>query len=154
MATTETCFNVPSKPAAAMQAYVQKKQAADAARDKAEQMAAQMINHNTETKAAPEVGEEMTPEGIARSQTMAEISAAATQQDILANDIQTAAAVLKKAWDDRLLEQKTAQETLDAEIARNADLAKESNKEQKDFIDSSHVAALDATNAAVSMKKA
>ena len=140
--------------AAAMQAYVQKKQAADAARDKAEQMAAQMMNHHTETKAAPEVGEEMTPEGIARSQTMAEISAAATQQDILANDIQTAAAVLKKAWDDRLLEQKTAQETLDAEIARNADLAKESNKEQKDFIDSSHVAAIDATNAADAKKKA
>jgi len=140
--------------AAAMQAYVEKKNAADAARAKAEEMAAQMINHNSETKSAPEVGEEMTPEGIARSQTMAEISAAATQQDILANDIQTAASLLKQAWDDRLLEQKTAQETLDAEIARNADLAKQSNKEQKDFIDSSHVAAIDATNAADAKKKA
>lgn len=140
--------------AAAMQAYVEKKAAADAARAKAEEMAAAMVNHNTETKAAPEVGEESTPDGISRSQTMAEISAAATQQDILANDIQTQASLLKQAWDDRLLEQKTAQETLDAEVAREANLAIQSNKEQKDFIDSSHVAAIDATAAADAKKKA
>jgi hypothetical protein len=140
--------------AAAMQAYVEKKAAADANRAKAEEMARAMLNHNMATKAAAEVGEESTPEGITRSQTMAEISAAATQQDILANDIQTAASLLKQAWDNRLLQQKTAQETLDAELARNAQLSTQSNKEQKDFIDSSHVAAIDATAAADAKKKA
>lgn len=142
------------RSAAAMQAYVEKKAAAAAARAKAEEMADGMLKHNAATKAAPEVGEESTPDGISRSQAMAEISAAATQQDILANDVQTEASLLKQAWDDRLLEQKTAQETLDAEVARNAQLAEQSNSEQKDFIDSSHVAAIDATAAADAKKKA
>lgn len=140
--------------AAAMQAYVKKKEEAAAARAKAEKLADAMLKHNAATKAEAAVGEESTPDGISRSQAMAEISAAATQQEILAIDVQTEASLLKQAWDDRLLKQKTAQETLDAEVARNAQLAEQSNSEQQDFIDSSHVAAIDATAAADAKKKA
>lgn len=140
--------------AAAMAAYTEKHEAANANRAKSEQMARAMIDHNRDTKAAAEVGEESTSDGVQRSQTMAQISAAATQQEILATDLQTEASILKQKWDNRLLEQKTAQETLDAEVARNAALAIESNKMQKNFIDASHIAAIDATAAADAKKKA
>jgi hypothetical protein len=140
--------------ATAMQAFTQRKAAADANRAEAEQMAMAMTRHNKETKAAAAVGEESTADGVSRSITMAQISENATRQELLGIDIQTAAAVLKQKWADCLLEQKTAQETLDAEEVRNAGLAATSNKMQKEFIDSSHVAAIDATAAADAKKKA
>ena len=55
-------------------------------------------------------------------QTMAQITAAATQQEITAGELFTVAADKKKAWTDAALRQKTAQETLDHEVARNAEL--------------------------------
>jgi len=134
--------------------YTARKAAAGEARALADKMAVQMEEHRMQTRSVALVGEESIQEGVSRSQVMAQVAAAATQQEILSGDLVMQSAVLKAAWDARLLTQKTAQETLDAEVARNHQLAEESNKAQREFIDQSHVAAIDATAAANARLKA
>ena len=134
--------------------YAAAKKLADDAKTEADAMAKAAKEHLEATKNAAVVGEETFQEGVQRSQQMAQITAAATSQEIKAGDLAVAAADAQKKLDDATLFQKTAQETLDAETARNAELKKASNAEQKTFIDASDVAAKDATAAADAGKKA
>ena len=117
-------------------------------------MAKAAKEHLEATKNAAVVGEETFQQGVQRSQQMAQITAAATSQEIKAGDLAVAAADAQKKLDEATLFQKTAQETLDTETARNAELKAASNAEQKSFIDASDVAAKDATAAADAGKKA
>lgn len=134
--------------------YAAAKKLADDAKTEADAMAKAAKEHLEATKNAAVVGEETFQEGVQRSQQMAQITAAATSQEIKAGDLAVSAADAQKKLDDATLFQKTAQETLDAETARNAELKKASNAEQKTFIDASDVAAKDATAAADAGKKA
>ena len=134
--------------------YAAAKKLADDAKTEADAMAKAAKEHLEATKNAAVVGEETFQEGVQRSQQMAQITAAATSQEIKAGDLAVSAADFQKKLDDATLFQKTAQETLDAETARNAELKKASNAEQKTFIDASDVAAKDATAAADAGKKA
>jgi hypothetical protein len=138
----------------AQKTYEAAEAAAEAAKLKADEMAVAMDEHRKTTKADAAVGEEEFKAGVTRSQTMAQITAAATQQEITAGELFAVAADQKKAWTDAALRQKTAQETLDHEIDRNAELKVKSNLDQKAFIDASNVAAQDATAAADASKKA
>ena len=117
-------------------------------------MAKAAKEHLEATKNAAVVGEETFQQGVQRSQQMAQITAAATTQEIKAGDLAVAAADAQKKLDAATLFEKTARETLDAETARNAELKVASNTEQKSFIDASDVAAKDATAAADAGKKA
>ena len=134
--------------------YAAAKKLADDAKTEADAMAKAAKEHLEATKNAAVVGEETFQEGVQRSQQMAQITAAATSQEIKAGDLAVAAADAQKKLDDATLFQKTARETLDAETARAAELKKASNAEQKTFIDASDVAAKDATAAADAGKKA
>ena len=134
--------------------FEEAKAEAEAAKVKADEMAVAMDEHRETTKADAAVGEEEFKDGVSRSQTMAQITAAATQQEITAGELFTVAADKKKAWTDAAMRQKTAQETLDHEVARNAELKVQSNLDQKAFIDASNVAAQDATAAADASHKA
>ncbi len=138
----------------AQKAYASASNLANAAKKEADTMAKAAAEHLAATKNAAVVGEETFQEGVQRSQTMAQITAAATSQEIKAGDLKIAAANAERRVNDVILLQKTAQETLDAEIARNAQLKLASNVEQKTFIDASDVAAKDATAAADAGKKA
>ena len=124
------------------------------AKTEADAMAKAAKEHLEATKNAAVVGEETFQQGVQRSQQMAQITAAATTQEIKAGDLAVAAADAQKKLDAATLFEKTARETLDAETARNAELKVASNTEQKSFIDASDVAAKDATAAADAGKKA
>ena len=138
----------------ARKAFVAAKKLADDAKAEADAMAKAAKEHLEATKNAAVVGEETFQQGVQRSQQMAQITAAATSQEIKAGDLAVAAADAQKKLDEATLFQKTAQETLDTETARNAELKAASNAEQKSFIDASDVAAKDATAAADAGKKA
>ena len=124
------------------------------AKTEADAMAKAAKEHLEATKNAAVVGEETFQQGVQRSQQMAQITAAATTQEIKAGDLAVAAADAQKKLDAATLFEKTAREALDAETARNAELKVASNTEQKSFIDASDVAAKDATAAADAGKKA
>lgn len=138
----------------ARKAFAAAKKLADDAKAEADAMAKAAKEHLEATKNAAVVGEETFQQGVQRSQQMAQITAAATSQEIKAGDLAVAAADAQKKLDEATLFQKTAQETLDTETARNAELKAASNAEQKSFIDASDVAAKDATAAADAGKKA
>ena len=133
---------------AAQSAFEHAKTVADAAKAKSDEMARAMEAHQEETKAAPEVGEEAFGDGVKRAQTMAQITAAATKAQIDAEDAHTEAANAQKTFEDALLAEKTARETLDAELKRRNALKEASTKNQRAFVDASNRAAQDATAAA------
>ena len=133
---------------AAQSAFDHAKTVADAAKAKSDEMARAMEAHQEETKAAPEVGEEAFGDGVKRAQTMAQITAAATKAQIDAEDAHTEAANAQKTFEDALLAEKTARETLDAELKRRNALKEASTKNQRAFVDASNRAAQDATAAA------
>ena len=133
---------------AAQSAFEHAKTVADAAKAKSDEMAGAMEAHQEETKAAPEVGEEAFGDGVKRAQTMAQITAAATKAQIDAEDAHTEAANAQKTFEDALLAEKTARETLDAELKRRNALKEASTKNQRAFVDASNRAAQDATAAA------
>ena len=138
----------------ARKAFAAAEKLAGDAKTEADAMAKAAKEHLEATKNAAVVGEETFQQGVQRSQQMAQITAAATTQEIKAGDLAVAAADAQKKLDAATLFEKTARETLDAETARNAELKVASNTEQKSFIDASDVAAKDATAAADAGKKA
>ena len=155
VATRKTEFASAAKATeSARKAFVAAKKLADDAKTEADAMAKAAKEHLEATKNAAVVGEETFQQGVQRSQQMAQITAAATTQEIKAGDLAVAAADAQKKLDAATLFEKTARETLDAETARNAELKVASNTEQKSFIDASDVAAKDATAAADAGKKA
>ena len=155
VATRKTEFASAAKATeSARKAFVAAKKLADDAKTEADAMAKAAKEHLEATKNAAVVGEETFQQGVQRSQQMAQITAAATTQEIKAGDLAVAAADAQKKLDAATLFEKTARETLDAETARNAELKVASNAEQKSFIDASDVAAKDATAAADAGKKA
>lgn len=155
VATRKTEFASAAKATeSARKAFVAAKKLADDAKTEADAMAKAAKEHLEATKNAAVVGEETFQQGVQRSQQMAQITAAATSQEIKAGDLAVAAADAQKRLDEATLFQKTARETLDAETARNAELKAASNAVQKTFIDASDVAAKDATAAADAGKKA
>ena len=138
----------------ARKAFAAAEKLAGDAKTEADAMAKAAKEHLEATKNAAVVGEETFQQGVQRSQQMAQITAAATTQEIKAGDLAIAAADAQKKLDAATLFEKTARETLDAETARNAELKVASNTEQKSFIDASDVAAKDATAAADAGMKA
>lgn len=134
--------------AIAFAAYNAKKTAADEATVAADKQAVAKENFQKSTSAEAEVGEEATSDAVARAQQMAEVSAKAVHAEIEAHSLMQQASDLKAVWESKLALQKTAQETLDAELKRNAELSIKSTRAQKDFIDSTHVAAVEATGSA------
>ena len=139
--------------AIAFAAYNTKKTEADEAKVKADNAAVAKEQFEKTTSTEPEVGEESTPDAVARAQQMGQISAKAKQAEIEAVSLMHQASDMKAVWESKVGLQKTAQETFDAEVKRNAQLSIKSNQEQKKFIDTSHVAAVEATGSADIQKK-
>ena len=139
--------------AIAFAAYNTKKTEADEAKVKADKAAVAKEQFEKTTSTVPEVGEETTPDAVARAQQMGQISAKAKQAEIEAQTLMHQASDMKAVWESKVGLQKTAQETFDAEVKRNAELSIKSNQEQKKFIDASHVAAVEATASADIQKK-
>lgn len=139
--------------AIAFAAYNAKKTAADEAKVTADKQAVAKDTFQRSTSTGAEVGEEATPDAVARAQQMAQVSAKAEQAEIEADSLMHQASDLKAVWESKVGLQKTAQEAFDAEIKRNAELSIRSNQAQKSFIDASHVAAVEATGSADVQKK-
>ena len=81
------------------------------AKTEADAMAKAAKEHLEATKNAAVVGEETFQQGVQRSQQMAQITAAATTQEIKAGDLAVAAADAQKKLDAATLFEKTARET-------------------------------------------
>ena len=122
--------------------------AADVAKKAADDAHIKAKTGNDSSKADDKVGEETTEEAIDRAKGVAADSTAAQTAEIKAAELKMVAADKLDLLNSARLFQKTAQETLDAENARNKVLAFESNQTEQNMIEQSHVTALAKTAAA------
>lgn len=138
--------------ATAQKDYDDASAAAAAAKEKADTLSVAAADLNAASQADSAVGEEEASSAIERAQKVADAAQAAKTAEIAAADAKELAADKLNTLNEKKLLQKTAQETLDAEIARNKVLAAESNQKEQDMIEQSHVTALAKTAAADAKK--
>lgn len=138
--------------ATAQKDYDDASAAAAAAKEKADTLSVAAADLNAASQADSSVGEEEASAAISRAQKVADAAQAAKTAEIAAADAKELAADKLNTLNEKKLLQKTAQETLDAEIARNKVLAIESNQKEQDMIEQSHVTALAKTAAADAKK--
>ena len=134
--------------ASAQQKYDEASASAEALKAGADVAHVNAEKANAENQANAKVGEETAEEAIARAKVVADASAAAQAAEIQAARAKELAANALDALNSATLLQKTAQETFDAETARNEVLAAESNEAEQRMIEQSHVTALAKTAAA------
>ena len=134
--------------ASAQRRYDEASASADALKTAADAAQVDAERANAENQANARVGEETAEEAIARAKVVADASAAAQAAEIQAARAKELAANKLDALNSATLAQKTAQETLDAETARNEVLAAESNEAEQRMIEQSHITALAKTAAA------
>ena len=134
--------------ASAQRRYDEASASADALKTAADAAQVDAERANAENQANARVGEETAEEAIARAKVVADASAAAQAAEIQAARAKELAANTLDALHSATLAQKTAQETLDAETARNLVLAAESNEAEQRMIEQSHITALAKTAAA------
>ena len=133
--------------ASARRRYDEASASADALKTAADAAQVDAERANAENQANARVGEETAEEAIARAKVVADASAAAQAAEIQAARAKELAANKLDALNSATLAQKTAQETLDAETARNEVLAAESNEAEQRMIEQSHITALAKTAA-------
>ena len=121
---------------------------ADAAKSTADELSKAAEDLNAQSQADKAVGEEDISAAATRADAVATAADKARAAEIVAAKAKKAAADALDALNAAKLFQKTAQESLDAENARNKVLAAQSNQAEQDMIQQSHVTALAKTAAA------
>jgi len=121
---------------------------ADAATAKANELSKAAEDLNAQSQADKAVGEEKIAEAASRADAVAAAADKARAAEIVAAKANKAKADAEDALNAAKLFQKTAQESLDSENARNKVLAATSNQAEQDMIQQSHVTALAKTAAA------
>ena len=121
---------------------------ATAATDTAEKLSKAAEDLNAQSQADKAVGEEKIGEAASRADSVATAADKAAAAEIVAARANKAKADAEDALNAAKLFQKTAQESLDSENARNQVLAAQSNQAEQDMIQQAHVTALAKTAAA------
>jgi len=145
---TNDLEDAKSKTAAAQANYDDKSKIANTAKETADTLSSAAADLNSASQADSAVGEEAIGEAVGRSDKVAAAANKAKAAEIVAAKAKAAAADALDQLNAAKLFQKTSQETLDAEIARNKILAKQSNQAEQDMIQQSHVTSLSKTAAA------
>jgi hypothetical protein len=121
---------------------------ADASKGTADELSKAAEILNAKSQADKAVGEEDIAAAATRADAVAAAADKARAAEIVAAKLKKAAADTEDALNAAKLFQKTAQESIDAENARNKVVASQSNQAEQDMIQQSHVTALAKTAAA------